>query len=156
MSYVKSFSTIFIDLLHDIVVTFATSHLFRSPLKAEAPYSPLNTDARKRRQIIFTSQHAPKDRRNTTLIKILKHTIEGKRYSNYTLNHSTNPNLPRWTSNIRIDLLADIVVTLLTSHLFRSPLKAEAPHAPRNTVARKKKADCNQKQIIQQKAWTLS
>ena len=49
--HVKSFSNIRIDLLEFILVTFATSHCFRSPLKVEAPSNtvPSNTVARKKK-----------------------------------------------------------------------------------------------------------
>ena len=78
--HVKSFSNIRIDLLRLKLVTFATSHWFRSLLKV---WASANTVARKRRPITFTRQRARKERWNTTLIKILKHHKEGKHSSNY-------------------------------------------------------------------------
>ncbi len=71
---VKSFSNVRIDLLAELSTSFATFHLLRSPLKAEASE---NTVARKEGK--------------RTLIKILWQPKEGKHSSNY-IHHSTNPN----------------------------------------------------------------
>jgi hypothetical protein len=82
------FSTINIDLLEDIVVTFATSHRLSSSLKAKAP---LNTVARKEGQSYSQSTLRKRRREEKPLIKILGQPIEGKHSSKY-IHLATNPN----------------------------------------------------------------
>ncbi len=97
--HANSFSNIRIDLLANILVTSATSHLLMSPLKTEASANTVNAQEKKAK--------------GRTLIKRLCKPKEGKHSSNY-IHHATNPN-PRVgitracsghvtsSSNIRID-----------------------------------------------------
>ncbi len=65
--HVNSFSNIHIDLLFNIVVTFATSHWLRTPLKA---WAEPNTVAKTRRPITCTvNAQEQKGRRKNPLIK---------------------------------------------------------------------------------------
>ncbi len=83
----QSFSNMRIDLLLDIVVTFATSHWLRSPLKTETNLKKNvgrqeNTVARKEGRLHSQSTRKKSRRKNPD--QILKQTKEGKHSSNYT------------------------------------------------------------------------
>ncbi len=89
--HIKSFSTIRIDLLAAILVTFATSHWLRSPLKALAVFwADWNTVARKRWPITFTS-NAQEKKAEEPGIRILWQPKEGK------IIHHHQPQTPDWT-----------------------------------------------------------
>ncbi len=85
--HVKSFSTIRIDLLPPISVTVATSHWFRSPLKAEAQ---ANTVARKEGQLHSQPTRKKRRRKEEPWSKDSNSPKEGEHSSNYK-HHSANP-----------------------------------------------------------------
>ncbi len=138
--HVKSFHNIRIHLLPFIVVTFATSHWLRSPLKAIASR---NTVARKDGRLHSQSTHkkeggrkSPDHNTVTAQTPDYIHSLRTRKKANIlqsTYNSMSSRHVKSF-HNIRIHLLPSIVVTFATSHWLRSPLKTEAS---RNTVARK-------------------
>ncbi len=110
--HVTSFSTIHIDLLSDIVVTFATSHWLRSPLKAEAPW---NTNTRQDGRL--HSQSTRKKRRRKE--EPWSNTLTAQRRQNPLQSIYITPptQTPEWTSLIHKSMFRSRYVIL--KHTYR-------------------------------------
>jgi hypothetical protein len=124
--HVKSFSTTRIDLLRYILVTFATSHWLRSPLKAEAPQ---NTVPRKEGRLHSQSTRKKRRRKdenpdqNTETDQRKQHILQTTYSTRFTIPNppSQPPSITRpcsghvtSPSNIPIDLMSCVLVTRIT------------------------------------------
>ncbi len=93
--HVKSFSNIRINLLWGILSTFATSHWWRSPLKAKAP---ANTVARKEGRLHSQPTRKKRRRKEKLINEIMWQPKEGKTL--FKLHHTSPLHQPKPRLNL--------------------------------------------------------